>query len=581
MSKIHQITHQSDLVAKKVNFFADYFEFLADVIGKDNHLDIENHLSLIEKIIWQVETNFNKCVPYVSNYLNHPYLDPDDAFLKMFNRHKVLFIYFKTFKAVPVKGRKKWLSANPDFLKRLISFKNSLRKGMAAKALYEIISFLRCVHDIPAHKTEILYCSKIIVSEFLLNGHSRRDINKVFEKIMSRDVFDFPFPKTVVSDEEKIKFLSTRNFEQQFEGIFNLLKSKPQSMYFLYRVSGIEVLSDFVFEYNGVSFYSPKHRYLKGISDNHIALRDGETREQALDGVVIALVKLKYFSIDNAEGVAKKKISDGLVFFNSVLKASGNLDKGSYLGSPDLKTFHGMWRFKDEKVEIDGHDMVTLRNNPYYFLKKASGQATRHFLKHEHLFVAAMQSKSVEDFWQYLEALIPDNHRGENWIREVVSAMSLLDAERLSAEKIGNKIAWYIQPFSARSRVFNLSDEQQMRYYNEMQRKKTINFKRLRKELSHPFIEHLLDEKTSWTKVQLLDVKRFYERMLLEAYSQRNAIIHTGEGYHKSLVSLTETFPWLVNKFRQVLFRSIRSDPNLTFNEILHKEMVNSGKLLV
>jgi hypothetical protein len=239
---------------------------------------------------------------------------------------------------------------------------------------------------------------------------------------------------------------------------------------------------------------------------------------------------------------------------------------------------HGPLR---RKGQLTSTILFTLRNNPYHFLRKIYGPAKRHLLKHEHLFVKAMVSRNVEDFWQYLEALIPNGQDGDNQIREVVSSIALLIAEKSRLERIGSKIAWAVQPFNAASSVLGMTSEQQMKYYDEMQNKKTINFNRLKTEIKHPFIEHLLAQKDKrWSKDELYDVKQYYERMLLEGYSQRNAIIHTGEGYHKSLIGVNETLPWLVNKFRQAIFKSLHRHKKLSFDDVLNEEMSNVRSLL-
>ncbi len=55
MANINQITHSNPLIQKKVNFFADYFDFITDKMGILDNLPIENPLSLIDKAIFQVK----------------------------------------------------------------------------------------------------------------------------------------------------------------------------------------------------------------------------------------------------------------------------------------------------------------------------------------------------------------------------------------------------------------------------------------------------------------------------------------------------------------------------------------------
>jgi hypothetical protein len=65
MTFLNEITHPEKIVETKVNFFADYFNFVASQIDKSDYLDVENYLSLIEKMVFQIETNNNHCSRYI------------------------------------------------------------------------------------------------------------------------------------------------------------------------------------------------------------------------------------------------------------------------------------------------------------------------------------------------------------------------------------------------------------------------------------------------------------------------------------------------------------------------------------
>jgi len=227
MSKIHRITHPNPGVAKKVNFFADYFDYVSGKIGQEG-FDIENHLSLVEKILWQIDTNFDNAIPYLDNYFNHPYLEEQDILLIEFRRNTSIPGDLHKYKQIKkAEGKKSWLRATPEFIEKLRSFRKSLRNRMLKQGLLEVISFLRCKHELPEHKDAIQYWTNIIISEFLLNGHSKKDLSQVFDKIMARND-EFPYPKNLQTHEEKASFLHNRTFDQQFEGILNLFSAEQK-----------------------------------------------------------------------------------------------------------------------------------------------------------------------------------------------------------------------------------------------------------------------------------------------------------------------------------------------------------------
>ncbi len=54
---------------------------------------------------------------------------------------------------------------------------------------------------------------------------------------------------------------------------------------------------------------------------------------------------------------------------------------------------------------------------------------------YENIFSTAMQTRNIEDYWQYLEALLPDNIKGENQVIELVSSITLLNVEAQYVKK--------------------------------------------------------------------------------------------------------------------------------------------------
>lgn len=89
MPRIHRITHDNELVKRKVNFFADYFCFAAETIGTNDSIEIENPISSVDKIVFQIIKNPNRCAVYIDSYLTHVSFSDYEHF-KEFKSYKKL-----------------------------------------------------------------------------------------------------------------------------------------------------------------------------------------------------------------------------------------------------------------------------------------------------------------------------------------------------------------------------------------------------------------------------------------------------------------------------------------------------------
>ncbi len=233
MARIHEITHDNELVRHKVNFFADYFVYAAETIGLNDFIEIENALSSTEKIIFQITKNASRCSVYIDSYLTHDSFHNYEDFkdFKVYKELQSLVLKYTENKKSEKNG---WIQSTPEFLKTLRCYKRELKRIMFRKALRSIVSYLRCVHEIEIHKDDLIKQTNLLVSEFILNDRSKRDIIKTFERIITKEVGVFPFPRFVTSAEEKIQFIENRTFQQQFDGIYNYLRrtSLKTTLYF-------------------------------------------------------------------------------------------------------------------------------------------------------------------------------------------------------------------------------------------------------------------------------------------------------------------------------------------------------------
>src|SRR5690554_3610830 len=195
MVLLNQITHPEKEIETKVNFFADYYNFVASQIEKSDFLDVENYLSLVEKMIFQIDTNNDNCPKYIDSYLTHPLIQKDNKYFKSYKNYILVSNLFDEYKSQgKVKLKINWIKENPNFKSSLIRFSIELKKVMFKKSLKVIISYLKCTHNISEHKIDLIHHTNIIVSEFLLANRAKEDIIKTFTKIITRDINIFPFP---------------------------------------------------------------------------------------------------------------------------------------------------------------------------------------------------------------------------------------------------------------------------------------------------------------------------------------------------------------------------------------------------
>src|SRR5450759_1464590 len=116
MPYLNQITHPTELTQKKVNFFADYFQFSSNQMGYFDGFEIENFLSLVEKMIYQISNNLERCPQYINCYLSHPLFQKDNKYFKEFKSYRSINNYFRKYSLAGKDGQKKtWIANTPRF----------------------------------------------------------------------------------------------------------------------------------------------------------------------------------------------------------------------------------------------------------------------------------------------------------------------------------------------------------------------------------------------------------------------------------------------------------------------------------
>lgn len=575
---INQITvsNNNTLIEQKINFFADYYQFAVSNIGQSDYIEVENYLSLIEKILFQIDTNLDNCPKYIDSYLLHPLFQKENKYFKDYTNYTTVSNLFEEYKVKGKSDKKKgWIQESEIFAPSLKKFKTELKRGMFKKSIKEIISFLTCDHSISEHQDDLIHNTNIIVSEFLLNKRAKKDVAKTFSKILSRDIETFPFQETFLKKNKerlvkaKTEYLENITFEQQFNGIYYFLKEKPKKLYFIYRVYGITAEESFHFKYNRVTFSHPKHKKFNALYDS-VKKEKFPIKQEFLSckDLILAFVKVNYFSREIAEKEALYTISKELKFLDLLCKTNGRLEKSSYLTTSQFKKFGGLDRGDVRRI-FTNNETTLKRNNPFAFLKGANERCKSHFLKHEHIYI---NGTSPENYWQYIESLLPKETTKDKI--DIIASLLTLNATSNENRIIEAYIKHCISPFNTPHESLNILGEKQMEYYN--QRKQ--DFKQLSNEIDHPFLNIMFAKRLDCT-ISYGYRKEYYKRILWECYAQRNSIIHSGSANEKALILLDSTIPKLIQRFRVVLFDGMQKYKECNFEELIENLKAEADEL--
>ncbi|WP_028980172.1 hypothetical protein [Sporocytophaga myxococcoides] len=577
MARLHGIVNTAPLVQKKVNFFADYFSYMVEYMGEEEGLSLDNPLSIIEKVIFQLETNLTNSVQYLENYFSNPFL-LNTKLMSEYSHYPNVLALINAFQSQPIKKKLVWLQQNKTtFLSNAKSLQRQLSENMFKKSLDAAISYLTCPHDIDFHIQDFRTHTQIIVSELFFSGRNRKDLGKTFEKIITKDIKEFPFPKHIKSNRDKAKFMANRSLKEQFEGIYNLLDHDREKNTFLFRIFGLKTEDTFKFKYNHVTFVSSNDTRFDNFKNASRTNLFANSFFSPKD-FIIAYVKVQFTISELGRKDALNIIREEMKFLRSATESNLTLDPYSYLATRNFKNFGGSFGSKTKGVFIDKEKIRIINDNPFKFLRKYQGECVERFLKCESLFVAANESGKTSDYWHYLEVLIPKSEDDKKRIKSVLSHAILLNYISLHERHLKEHLYYYVfDIFSNNHESLGITEEQK-KYYSQY---KNINLTKLSTVISHPFIKHLLsDWKNKRKEIDYDSLQKYYYSILTEAYEIRNGYIHEGINNEKSVLKIYYSLPRLIVRFRWVIFAEIRKQKWNNFDDLINS-IEEQGKTLL
>lgn len=571
--RIHDINHPEELVKKKVNYFADYFYYVQERVNRDELISSETPLSIIENLLIQLNNNFNRCLPYFNKYINNELicnfkLSTGKNLIKKFNS------LLEPYRVLEKKEEQiEWLKTNKvDLIKSCTSIKKRLTSNMFKECVQAITSYLKCSHTLEFHKDELELFTKIIVSDFLMNGFTSSDLKKVFQYILSNDIRDFPFDKKLffkVDKEfrEKIKsvFIKNKTFADQFDGITNIRFKPQKTAFLLYKINGIYLENDSEINLGDVSIISSKAKKLSKIKKSRAS---GIKRFFEDDhSFSIAILKERYRSENKAFEKAIYRIDKALKIFNSQTKYVGRLNSFDVIITTDFKEYRSQVRASSvERVRnITKHEVQRFNRRHINLIRGIDSPAAKKMLEYESIYESAIINNSLHEYWHYMESLHSKVYlKGlPNKVIENVPKVILTSYCKYLNDNYKNLI-YNIAIMDPMDVGFLQSD------YHKINNYKKFDLEEVKVKAINPFVLELIrvlnieNNKTSLSKPLIHN-----QNIFLEAYEFRNHFIHSGKEIENIKIRLLTSLPILIERYRAILIGSILKDKTKKLSSII------------
>jgi hypothetical protein len=561
------INHPDPHIEKKVNFFYDYYLFVIAQMGKNSDFEIDNFQSLTEKMIYQIDHNFNHCNSYLLSYLQHPLLQYDNKYFKELNDYDIISTLFDNLKnGLTCRDSELKSTLKTEASKKLKKHLVNLKKYTFKNALNSIISYLACEHDITEHKEDLKHYTRIIAVELFFQKKGKSDIRNLFDKILSRDTEIFPFPNYVQKDNNLDKdglkkYIENKSFREQFEGIFNYLKKPAKKNYFIFRIGNLICEEDLLFKFNDIVFCTKNDAKLLSIRNSYEKKRESQDInffDSEFDLFAIVSQNINHERDDVT--IAVNKAYEYLNHINTTCRTSGYIDKNSYLFTEDFINVGYNISWSGTKNRLNKHNTSLLaHSNPLEFFGNKRIKSKNHFLSFEDIYIKAKTSNNIDEYWRYLENLIqvPLKEKFSNYI-----ANDLILTEIAFTE---NYISNILGLWNYNEKRTKLTFQEQRSLIVKMQ-KENYNYEEILHLTDDEFLKDLIEYRCN---IKNKDLKNYTLRILNEIYAQRNFIQHRNKIHEKTKLKLEATIPVIFSCFRNKLLIDMTMKPKVDFKDII------------
>lgn len=560
---------------KKFNYFVDYFRFYNSHLGEIPNMEIESHISLLEKIEFQIKHNSTHAKKYCNLYLHHFFFTKNDILLNKFYSRE--YQTLNTWRNAPPKEKKELQKLKRDIIPILKVFKKSLFENTIF-LLFENLSGTKSLNET---KKELKYFSGIIISELYRVGYSFEAIQSLLYAIMSKYYeqnnfiwTDFPVENNILklfklNRKEKLnneelkshlnKYFDSLTFQDRILSINRVYKSKEYSCTFLFKVDNFRTEEKFFYQYQNVSFQNCSAFYEK--NKNRIHELDEYFFANPVH-TIIAEVTEKAHDQNMAVYKAVCSVSAALNYMNfGIMNANGILNLSEYIlyEKDEQSPFFINSTFDENHSQDIRFRYLDYKNLNRIYQKKLSTKKYGTIVNAQRIFYEAFNCWKLDLkmllFWTYLEALL-------NPVKENLKQILNTDDEGKLVTAFFSRLLCTQVNFDTQQPLFYYLSNvvYNLQFYNspwKIDVAKTTelinNLDAVKKEIKNDFVQDVIkmyeELKGNIPHREL----SYYENVLLQLYETRNAIVHSGNYNMSNLVKLNCILKPIINRINNII----------------------------
>lgn len=588
MVLLGKISHNNDVIDKKVKVFFDYFHMF---LSKNEYLRIENHplnnhLTILQKIDYRLDQGkletSSKIV--LKKLIQNNIFDSSDEFSKKLKFSDITkkIRTLTSQQNISISELKKEVKKGVIHLNGSYNYDNT---NYLNKCVHELISYLSCSCELFKHKEQIIYYTRLISSEFIRQDFKLDELTKgdgLFNNILSNEIkfesstkytyTNFPLPaeieelreNTLEFNKKVEQFLSNRNFKQQFEGIVNYLQKEKISSYFIIKAANISTNKDFIKKYGEHEVFSKSHfdTIKKKLPETyHVSLDKFSNHENN----IFIKIHVESKSRKNAKQIAFSEAENVLSYINYPSIIKGYIDKSEIIEI-----------FEDYISYSRTDEILPLSDDREYILDKSiPNRIVNTQLRNlDKVYFQSFTSNLIEDkiinAWRYIEILAKhaDLDHDNKRIKKIPYIL-LCSEEKVIKTQL--ELLIYNLIYNNQTEV-----NSKISHYEFQKMSIPIDIDFLAQKTDYYFTNELINTSKD-LNINFEKSYNTYKALIELLYEQRNYIIHQSKICQIDMDSSVEFIQTLLVRIRKSIIDYIIDNPETNLKTTM-EHLINRGQ---